>query len=128
MKQPGSEPFPLLYGKGNTTMSDDLIIALQIAFLGMGLVFASILLLWLVVSLLVKATADRETDAEPGLDSDQEVERERKRRAAATAVAIALAIETEAKPHILPAPPTPLVSAWQAVMRSSILDKRGSVR
>ncbi|MBK8988583.1 MAG: OadG family protein [Chloroflexi bacterium] len=109
-------------------MSDDLLIAGQIAIVGMGLVFASILLLWLVMSLLVHGTADRQAEETQTADSDQAVGLERKRQAAATAVAIALALETDAKPHILPTPPTPLVSAWQAVMRSSILEKRGSVR
>lgn len=109
-------------------MSDSVAVALQISILGMGLVFASIFLLWLVMSVLVWGTADRETEKAQSVKPDLEVERERKRQAAATAVALALALEADASPHVLPMPPTAIVSAWQAVMRSNILDKRGSVR
>lgn len=108
-------------------MPETVVIALQIAVIGMGLVFGSIFLLWLVMAILVRATAVREPDT-PLAAKEQEAEQERKRRAAATAVALALALETDTQPHVLPLPPTPIVSAWQAVMRSNILDKRGSVR
>jgi Na+-transporting methylmalonyl-CoA/oxaloacetate decarboxylase gamma subunit len=108
-------------------MSEALAVALEIAFIGMTLVFMSILLFWLIISLLVKATAERVV--EPVVTAVDEAEQERKRQAAATAVAIALALEADIQqPNVLPTPPTPIVSAWQAVMRSSILDKRGSVR
>lgn len=107
-------------------MSESMLVALQIAFIGMALVFLAILLFWLIISLLVRVTAVHE--AAPAAESPDEVEQERKRRAAATAVAFALALEADTQPRVLPAPPTPIVSAWQAVMRSNILDKRGSVR
>lgn len=106
-------------------MPDTLVVALQIAFIGMLLVFLSILMFWLIISLLVKATAER---VEPVVGVPNDAEQERKRRAAATAVAIALALESEARPRVLTPLPTPIVSAWQAVLRSSILDKRGPVR
>jgi Na+-transporting methylmalonyl-CoA/oxaloacetate decarboxylase gamma subunit len=109
-------------------MSEPIAIALQIALIGMALVFTSILLLWGVIALLVRVTAVREPEDAPVITPDQTVEQERKRRAAATAVAIALALEANDQPNLLPQPPTPLVSAWQAVTRSTILDKRGSVR
>lgn len=107
-------------------MSETLVVALQIAFIGMLLVFVSILMFWLIISLMVKATAERVV--EPIMIAHDEAEQERKRRAVATAVALALALQSEPKPRILPTLPTPIVSAWQAVMRSSILDKRGPVR
>jgi Na+-transporting methylmalonyl-CoA/oxaloacetate decarboxylase gamma subunit len=108
-------------------MSETLVVALQIAFIGMTLVFMSILLFWLIISLLVKVTAERVV--KPVVAADDEAEQERKRRAVATAVALALALEAHTQQlHVLPTPPTPIVSAWQAVMRSSILDKRGPVR
>lgn len=107
-------------------MPDTLVVALQIAFIGMLLVFLSILMFWLIISLLVKATAERVV--EPVVVVPDDAEQERKRRAAATAVAIALALESEARPRVLTPLPTPIVSAWQAVLRSSILDKRGPVR
>ncbi|MCZ7666704.1 MAG: hypothetical protein M5U34_05470 [Chloroflexi bacterium] len=107
-------------------MSESIEVALQIALAGMALVFISILLFWLIISLLVKVTA--EPVAEPVVTAPDEAEQTRKRLAAATAVALALALEAETQPRLLPTPPTPIVSAWQAVMRSNILDKRGSVR
>jgi hypothetical protein len=107
-------------------MLENIAVALQIALVGMTFVFMSILLFWLVISLLVKATAERVM--EPVVVVNDEAEQERKRRAAATAVALALALEADTQPHVLATPATPIVSAWQAVMRSSILDKRGPVR
>ena len=109
-------------------MSDAVTTALQISVVGMGLVFGSIFLLWLLMSVLVWATAERQTEETQMIQPDQEVEQENRRQAAATAVALALALEAEARPHVPPMPPTAIVSAWQAVMRSNILDKRGSVR
>ena len=109
-------------------MSETLVVALQIAFTGMLLVFVSILMFWLIIALLVKATAVRDAEPVVGVVAHDEAKQERKRRAVATAVALALALETETKPRVLPTLPTPIVSAWQAVMRSSILDKRGPVR
>ncbi|MBK8903916.1 MAG: hypothetical protein IPM53_22230 [Anaerolineaceae bacterium] len=108
-------------------MPETLIVALQIAFVGISLVFISILMFWLIISLLVKATAERDAEPVVVVVAHDEAEQERKRRAVATAVALALAL-TETKPRVLPTLPTPIVSAWQAVMRSSILDKRGPVR
>lgn len=109
-------------------MPDAVTTALQISVVGMGLVFGSIFLLWLVMSVLVWGTTDRKTEETQIIAPDLEIERENKRQAAATAVALALALEVEARPHVPPMPPTAIVSAWQAVMRSNILDKRGSVR
>jgi len=109
-------------------MPDAVTTALQISVVGMGLVFGSIFLLWLVMSVLVWGTTDRKTEETQIIAPDLEIERENKRQAAATAVALALALEAEARPHVPPMPPTAIVSAWQAVMRSNILDKRGSVR
>lgn len=80
------------------------------------------------MSVLVWGTTDRKTEETQIIAPDLEIERENKRQAAATAVALALALEAEARPHVPPMPPTAIVSAWQAVMRSNILDKRGSVR
>ncbi|RPI95781.1 MAG: hypothetical protein EHM39_11495, partial [Chloroflexi bacterium] len=42
---------------------DDLVTALEITGIGMALVFAAILLLWGVMELLVRLTAEREIDA-----------------------------------------------------------------
>ncbi len=109
-------------------MSENLIIALQITLVGMGLVFAAILLLWGIMALLVRLTA-RSVEAEAEQKRATLTELERKQRAAAAAVAVALAQVAEAsEPHEFPLPPTALVSAWQAVMRTRILNKRGPTR
>jgi Na+-transporting methylmalonyl-CoA/oxaloacetate decarboxylase gamma subunit len=96
-----------------------LIAALQITVVGMALVFLTILVLWLVMKLLVRWTA------QAGARSN----RSEQEQAAAAAVALALALRS-GRPdlHEFPLPPTAIVSAWQAVMRGKMLNKRGSVR
>ncbi len=104
---------------------DNLSLSLQITVIGMGLVFAAILLLWGMMAALVRLTPDR---AEAGSEAEPEApaaEQERKRRAAAAAVAVALAQADTTLPHEFPEPPTAIVSAWQAVQRSRQLSQRG---
>lgn len=106
-------------------MNADLGLVLQITLVGMGLVFAAILLLWGGMALLVRLMAHDEAtgDVIPGSASDA---RERKRRAAAAAVSLALAQRQQShQVHPFPLPPTALVSAWQAVRRSNQLQRRG---
>lgn len=106
-------------------MNANLIDGLTITVYGLGLVFSSLLLLWGLMSLLVRLTSKRKTSS--GTDD----ERLLKQKAAAAAVAYALSSErhTDADQiHIFPLPPTTNISPWQAVMRSNILDKRGQVR
>jgi len=105
-------------------MSTPLSTALMISLLGMGLVFAAILLLWGVIAVLVRLTS-KPTQQEAGINVE---EAERKRRAAIAAITVALAQELDTQPHEFPLPSTAQVSAWQAVMRGNILRKRGSVR
>lgn len=107
-------------------MASNLIMALQITLVGMGLVFGAILLLWVVMAVLVNLTTGRLPD--PADDVNQASLQERRRKAAAIAVAAALASETDLEPHEFPLPPTAVVSPWQSVMRSNILNKRGRVR
>lgn len=107
-------------------MADQISNALLITLMGMGLVFSVILLMWGVMALLVRMARDplkAKTTTE-----DQEFEEELKRRAAVAAVVAALAHESSFEPQAFPLPPTALVSAWQAVMRSRILNRRGPVR
>jgi hypothetical protein len=107
-------------------MLQQLSLPLQITLVGMGLVFASILLLWGLMAALVRILPEKEG---PVTATD---ELELKQRAAAAAVSAALADaaqEQESAPvHEFPLPPTAQVSAWQTVMRTKMLNKRGSVR
>jgi sodium pump decarboxylase gamma subunit len=109
-------------------MTSNLILSLQITALGMGIVFAAIILLSGMMSLLTRLTAEKE-DApsdESASDSAQAapiMDREFKAQAAAVAVAIAL---SELKQ--IPAsqePPTALVSAWQLGMRTRQMYQKG---
>jgi Na+-transporting methylmalonyl-CoA/oxaloacetate decarboxylase gamma subunit len=115
-------------------MIENLYIAAQISALGMGLVFAAILLLWGVLALLVRLTTERqpEPDTNPAeitpalaiLDAPNP--RSARARAAAVAVAIALARKapTPATHEMVSTTPSSAVSAWQAVMRATVLNAR----
>jgi hypothetical protein len=105
-------------------MTPELTIALQITLIGIGLVFGAILLLWLVMALLMRISAERPAEAERARAADLE----RMQRAAAAAVSLALAQESADLPHEFPLPPTALVSAWQSVMRTRMLNKKGKVQ
>jgi Na+-transporting methylmalonyl-CoA/oxaloacetate decarboxylase gamma subunit len=103
--------------------------ALWITFVGMGLVFAVILLLWGLIILVVRLGARVSRRETATLDAEMQ----NKLRAAAVAVAAALAIAAAEQlhgeeQHSFPLPPTAVVSPWQSVMRSKILNKRGPVR
>jgi Na+-transporting methylmalonyl-CoA/oxaloacetate decarboxylase gamma subunit len=116
----------------NLSMTSELLLTLQITLIGMGLVFGAIVLLWVVIAILMRFTAERKSPVDHLQDESSYSyvvieEREQKRRAALAAVAVALAIYKQA-PHEFPLPPTALVSAWQAVMRASNVRNRGSVR
>ena len=113
-------------------MDNAIIDALQITIVGMGLVFAAILLLWGMMAILVRLTADSSPsapDSSHQIKEDQkkdQMELIRKRRAALAAIAIAYAqLQTGPELHEFPLPPTPLVSAWQAVLRTRMIYKRG---
>jgi Na+-transporting methylmalonyl-CoA/oxaloacetate decarboxylase gamma subunit len=99
-------------------------IALQITLLGMGLVFAAIILLWWMMSLLTAITADKPSapdSAKPASVMDGDL----KAQAAAAAVAIAFAEQETSRVHPLCEPPAALVSAWQLGMRTrQLYEKR----
>jgi hypothetical protein len=101
-------------------MTSELILALQLAGIGMALVFGAILLLWAGMAALARITAPRPPSAAPA-----EPDEDRLRAAAAAA---ALAVVRARRMHAFPLPPTALVSAWQAVRRSAQLRQRGPVR
>jgi Na+-transporting methylmalonyl-CoA/oxaloacetate decarboxylase gamma subunit len=106
-------------------MEENLTQVLWITVIGMGLVFAVIILLSVFLSLLVRLTGKSEKAEESPIAP---VTDEMKIRAAVAAVAVLRAREATLAPMRFPMPPTALVSAWQAVLRSNILNKRGSIR
>jgi hypothetical protein len=111
-------------------MSEQLFISLQITLIGMLLVFGAIVLLWSVLGLLVRLTAGSDAGRQKeDAAAASAAETLLKKRAAVAAVAVAMALEeTKDEPREFPLPPTAVVSAWQAVLRSNILNKRGNVR
>ena len=101
-------------------MTPEFAIALQLAGVGLLLVFGAILLLWAGMALLARATAPQPRPAQL-----EDLEEERRRIAAAST---ALAWLRSRARREFPLPPTALVSAWQAVMRAAQLRQRGPVR
>lgn len=107
----------------------NLLIALQITGLGMGLVFLAIIVLWLMMWLLTaiplkdnqEATSSVETLVQTTSGDDTEA----MTQAAAVAVAVALAEQSQSTARPLPQPPTALVSAWQLGMRSRQMYEKG---
>ncbi|GAB4396164.1 MAG: hypothetical protein OHK0052_17080 [Anaerolineales bacterium] len=110
----------------------ELSVSLQITLIGMGLVFAALIALWGLMEAVVRLGGADVPEAEEAEESATPVvsingeESARKRRAALAAVALALHESTQH--NVLPLPEIPLVSAWQAVMRTNILHKRGNSR
>ena len=110
---------------------NNMLLALQITALGMGLVFGAIVLLWGMMNLLTALTADKElasdsveTSLEPvpaSILSDNT-----KAQAAAVAVAMALAEQQVSPVHSLVELPTTVVSAWQLGMRTRQMYQKGS--
>jgi Na+-transporting methylmalonyl-CoA/oxaloacetate decarboxylase gamma subunit len=107
-------------------MPDNLLIALQITALGMGLVFAAILLLWLMMTLLTTLLADKKPEAD-SQQVDLVMENDIKAQAAAIAVTVALAEQQLSSEHPLVEPPTAIVSAWQLGMRTKQLYQKGEL-
>jgi Na+-transporting methylmalonyl-CoA/oxaloacetate decarboxylase gamma subunit len=111
-------------------MSENLVVAFQIALVGASLVFGAIFLLWGMMAVLVRLTADKSETEEKAAHLEVKAHvPDLKQRAAAVAVAAALA-EAAAResPREFPLPPTASVSAWQAVMRAQRLKQRGPTR
>lgn len=109
-------------------MTANILIALKITLIGMGLVFLSIILLWLMMAVLMLLNKEKKAEFIPIKVDEQTDKSNQKRKAAVAAVVVAMAREAESELHEFPLPPTAFVSAWQAVNRSDMLKKRGRVR
>jgi Na+-transporting methylmalonyl-CoA/oxaloacetate decarboxylase gamma subunit len=106
---------------------NNISLALQITALGMGLVFAAILLLWWMMTLLTKLTADKDSASDsPEPASPSEIET--LAQAAAVGVALAMAEQQLSSAHPLKDPPTAIVSAWQLGMRTRQMSEKGRHR
>lgn len=101
-------------------MSIQFLLAIKITIIGIGLAFLTIGLMWLFMRGFVNifTVSEKET----------ETEAEKKEIAAIIATSIALAERDHLQASKFPLPPTATVSAWQAVLRSNILSKRGHIR
>jgi len=128
-------------------VGQNLLLALQITAIGMGLVFGSIILFWLIMAAMVRVTNAglvqkrnhkvhkghegrsgavsplTGTGDRPQHEGDrQQHEGELRRRAAVAAVAVALARRGGAAGWATrPAPPKGQASAWQVVQRAKSL-------
>ncbi|MFZ5903497.1 MAG: OadG family protein [Chloroflexota bacterium] len=108
-------------------MSDTFIQSLQITALGMGLVFAAILLLWGLMAAMTALFREREPAHTPVSPPAGATEGGAKARAAAIAVATAIAAQRQSSAHPLPEPPTAIVSAWQLGMRTRQMSQKGNL-
>jgi Na+-transporting methylmalonyl-CoA/oxaloacetate decarboxylase gamma subunit len=105
-------------------MSNDFALALVITTLGMGLVFAALILLWWMMALLTSITVEKELAPDSG-EHVSVAANDEGARVAAIAVAFALAQEKTALAHPLSDPPTAIVSAWQLGTRTRQLYQKG---
>jgi len=103
----------------------NLYLSLEITALGMGLVFAAIILLWWMMALLTSISREKES-ASDSTDKAPVTERNVKAQAAAVAVAAALADHQVTHAHPLSDPPTAIISAWQLGMRTRQLSEKGT--
>jgi len=112
---------------------NNITLALQITAIGMGLVFFAILILWLMMTLLTKLTADK--DASDSVETASLTpgpspagREETLAQAAAVGVAMAIAEQQLSSAHPLNEPPTAIVSAWQLGMRTRQMTQKGEKR
>ena len=107
---------------------NEFLLSLQITALGMGLVFGSIMLLWLMMVLLTRFTAAKTSISSSESEPINQTEPAIRKQVAAIAVALALSEQEFSSAHPLPEPPTALVSAWQLGMRTRQMSEKGNFR
>ena len=109
----------------------NMLLALEITGLGMGLVFAAIILLWWMIHLLTSITAEKDSSSQPATPTSATpgiismIDEEPKAQAAAVAVAIALAELETSRVHSMSTTPAALISAWQLGMRTRQMYQKG---
>ncbi len=109
-----------------------IITSLVITVIGMGLVFIAILLLWGLMELVMRFTAQPEEAKEEEVgeelaESEAPIKSGLKLRAAATAVAYAISVrrsEGFSTGTGAPAASSEMTSAWQAAGRASAISQR----
>ncbi len=110
----------------------NIYLAFQITLIGMLLIFSAMILLWTILSLSIFLLTKMQPSPAPEQEyevKEESDELERMRQhAVAVAVTTALHQRSMAGPGRFPLPPTAFVSAWQAVLRSHILNKRGMIK
>ena len=106
-------------------MNTNILLALQITGIGMGLVFGAIIVLWLMMILLTTLTADKKSTSDSA-ETDSVASHTILAQAAAIGVAMALAEQRLSSAHPLPTPPTAIVSAWQLGMRTRQMSQKGN--
>jgi Na+-transporting methylmalonyl-CoA/oxaloacetate decarboxylase gamma subunit len=116
-------------------MAQNILLSLQITVIGMGLVFAVILLIWGLMALLAVLPQGRRPEVAstpparvPGEGSPATTGRQARARIAAVAVAAALAEQASGAARPLAVPPTAVVSAWQLGMRTRQMTQKGARR
>jgi len=102
-------------------MSSNMLIALQIAFIGMIIVFSAILLIWILISLITLIGSRQKTN--PSL-TEESINKQK-----AAALAVAYALKEKKENHLVnyQLPPTAIVSAWQLSMRTNQMKKRWQI-
>jgi Na+-transporting methylmalonyl-CoA/oxaloacetate decarboxylase gamma subunit len=107
-------------------------IVFLLTLLGMGFVFAALILLWAVMEGVVRLLPEAVVERAAAEKSEaSEAERILRAHVAVAAVAMALALEAETTntaPPPIPPPPPPPGWARQGGVRSSQLKQRGPVR
>jgi Na+-transporting methylmalonyl-CoA/oxaloacetate decarboxylase gamma subunit len=100
--------------------------ALMITFIGVGLIFAVLFVMWGLMAALVRVTTPRPVAEAPAPEAAAAPTSgaAARRRAALVGVAVALAIEAERRVAPPLSPAQGAISPWQATIRGNALSRR----
>jgi sodium pump decarboxylase gamma subunit len=107
-------------------MSEIFSQSLWITLIGMGLVFAALVLLAGLMSAMTRLFRDQETLTPSPSPEGGEENNEDKARAAALAVAVALANQAQSTARPLNPPRPAIIGAWQLGMRTRQMTDKGN--